>query len=57
MPRTIYFAYFQMHLRYGIILWGEDSESNTAFQVQERVIRIISASPIGKFLRLIESLH
>ena len=44
MPRTIYFAYFQTRLRYEIILWGGKSESNTAFQVQKRVICIISGT-------------
>jgi hypothetical protein len=50
-----------MHLRYGIILWGRDSESKMAFQVQKKVICIISGackcSPVGKFLKLIESLQ
>jgi hypothetical protein len=53
MPRTIYFACFQMHLRYGIILWEGESESNTAFQVQKRVNRIISGAYNLKFCRQI----
>jgi hypothetical protein len=37
MLRSIYFAYFQSHLRYGIIFQGGDSESKMAFKVQKRV--------------------
>jgi len=44
MPRSIYFASFQTRLRYGIIVWGGDSESKMAFQVQKRVIHIISGA-------------
>ena len=44
MLRRIYFAHFQLHLRYGIIFCGGDSESKTAFKVQKRVIHIISGA-------------
>ena len=44
MLRSIYFSYFQLCLRYGIIFWGEDSESKTEFKVQKRFVRIISGA-------------
>jgi hypothetical protein len=31
-----------MHLRCGIIFWGEDNESNKIFKLQKRAIQIIS---------------
>jgi hypothetical protein len=40
--RSIYFAYFHTHLKYGLIFWGGDSKSKTIFKLQEIVIRIIS---------------
>jgi hypothetical protein len=40
--RSIYFAYFHMHLKYGLIFWGGDSKSKTIFKLQKRIIRIIS---------------
>jgi hypothetical protein len=33
--RNIYFAYFESSLKYGIIFWGGNSESKTAFIVQK----------------------
>ena len=50
--RSIYFAYFQSCSRHGIIFWGRDSESKTAFKVQKRVIWIISSANKCKSCRL-----
>jgi len=38
--RTMHFACFHVHLRYGVILWGGDPESIRIFQLQKKVIRI-----------------
>ena len=38
--RTIYFACFHVHLRYGLTLWGGDPESIRIFRLQKKVIRI-----------------
>jgi hypothetical protein len=51
--RSIYFAYFPSCFKYGIIFWGGDSESKTAFIVQKRVIRIISGANNCKSCRTI----
>jgi len=39
--RTMYFACFHAHLRYGLTLWGSDPESKRIFRLQKKVIRII----------------
>jgi hypothetical protein len=39
--RTMYFACFHIHLRYGVTLWGGDPESIKIFQLQKKVVRII----------------
>ena len=40
--RTMYFACFHTHLRYGVTLWGGDPEGIKIFRLQKKVIRIIS---------------
>ena len=37
--RSIYFAYFHSHLRYGIIFWGGDSQGVKVFKLQKKVVR------------------
>jgi len=39
--RTMYFACFHVHLRYGVILWGDDTESKKIFRLQKKAVRII----------------
>ena len=39
---NIYFACFQVRLRYGIILWGGAKESVKALRIQKKVIRLIT---------------
>jgi len=53
MLRSIYFAHFQLHLRYGSLFWEGDSESKTAFKIQKRVIYIISGASKCKSCRQI----
>jgi hypothetical protein len=52
---SVYFAHFQLRLRYGIIFWGRDDETIRVFRIQKKVLQLITAyinmSPIGKFLR------
>jgi hypothetical protein len=33
--KSIYFAYFHTHLKYGLIFWGGDSNSKTIFKLQK----------------------
>ena len=42
--RMIYFAYFHSILEYGIIFWGNSTESKKIFLVQKRIIRIMTGS-------------
>ena len=35
--RSIYFANFYLHLRYGILFWGGDSPSTKAFNCKRRL--------------------
>jgi hypothetical protein len=42
MIKNIYFSNFESCLRYGIIIWGGDNESNKIFKLQKKVLRIIS---------------
>jgi hypothetical protein len=44
--RSIYFGKFHSLLRYGIIFWGDDGDSNRVLKMQKRVLRIMSG--IGK---------
>jgi len=39
--RSIYFANFHLHLRYGILFWGGDSQSTKVFKLQKKVVRLI----------------
>ena len=40
--RNIYFVYFHLRLRYGIILWGGTKESIKALRTKKNVIRLIT---------------
>ena len=40
--RTMYFACFHTHLRYGVTLWGGDPEGLRIFHLQKKGVRIIS---------------
>jgi hypothetical protein len=39
--RSIYFANFHSHLRYGILFWVGDSQSTKVFKLQKKVVRLI----------------
>ena len=39
--RSIYFADFHSHLRYGILFCGADSQSTKVFKLQKKVVRLI----------------
>jgi hypothetical protein len=38
----IYNSYFQSHLQYGIIFWGNSTDSHKIFKIQKRALRIMS---------------
>jgi len=39
--RSIQFANFHLHLKYGILSWGGDSQSTKVFKLQKKVVRLI----------------
>jgi hypothetical protein len=41
MIRNIYYSNFHSCLRYDIIFWGGDSESNNIFKLQKKALQII----------------
>ena len=41
---NVYFAYVESRLRYGIIFWGGESKSIQIFQLQKKVIRLITGT-------------
>jgi IS1 family transposase len=44
--KSIYFAYFHSIIKYGIIFWGNSSNSKKVFTLQKTIIRILfSAQP------------
>jgi hypothetical protein len=40
--RMVYFACIHAHLKYGIMLWGNDPKSNKVFALQKKIIRTMS---------------
>jgi hypothetical protein len=38
--RSIYYANFHSHLRYGILFWGGDPQSIHIFKLQKKVVRL-----------------
>jgi hypothetical protein len=42
MIRSIYFAYFQSRLRYGIMFWGGEVKSVKIFWLQKKMIQLIT---------------
>ena len=43
--RSVYFANFHSHLRYGILFWGSDPQSKKVFKIQKKVVRLICSVP------------
>ncbi|PNF35448.1 hypothetical protein B7P43_G04120 [Cryptotermes secundus] len=43
--RTLYYAYFQSMLIYGLIFWGNSGEAKVIFKLQKRAIRIMIQIP------------
>ena len=56
--RIMYFACVRVHLRYGLTLWGGDSESIRIFRLQKKVIRIIGKAGLHSSCRnIFKDLH
>ena len=39
--KSIYFAYFHSLMKYGIIFWGNSSDSKKVFTLQKKIVRIM----------------
>jgi hypothetical protein len=39
--RSVYFAYFHSIMKYGIIFWGNSSDSKKAFTLQKKTVRLM----------------
>ena len=44
MLKMIYFAYFHLVINYGIIIWGNSSQSNNIFLAQKIIVKIMTGS-------------
>ena len=44
----MYFACFHVHFRYGVILWGGNTESKKIFHLQKKAVRIIGR--VGQYV-------
>jgi hypothetical protein len=40
--KLVYFAYFHSVLSYGLIFWGNSTDSNKVFYIQKKIIRIMA---------------
>jgi hypothetical protein len=40
-PRIVYFSYFHSIMTYRLIFWGNSYHSNTVFELQKKIIRIM----------------
>jgi hypothetical protein len=49
--KMIYFAYFQSIMDYGIIFQGDSTESKRIYQLQKKIIRIMTGSKSRNFLQ------
>jgi hypothetical protein len=58
--KMIYFAYSHSVIKFGIIFWGNSTESKRVFQLQKKIVRImtgtksrISCKPLFKALEIL----
>ena len=51
MVWNTYFTYVESRLRYGIIFWGGDGKSIPIFQLQKKVIKLITVTHKRKSCR------
>jgi hypothetical protein len=58
--KMIYFAYFHSIMKYGIIFWGNHTDSMRVFQLQKKIVRIMtgtkssaSCKPLFKALEIL----
>jgi hypothetical protein len=49
--KMIYFAYFHSAMEFGIIFWGNSTESKKVLLQQKKILRIMTGSPVGASCR------
>jgi hypothetical protein len=42
--KLVYFAYFHSIMSYGIIFWGNSTDSKKVFYIQKKIIRIMAGT-------------
>jgi hypothetical protein len=42
--KTVYFAYFHSFMTYGIIFWGNSTNTNKVFLLQNKIIKIVAGA-------------
>jgi hypothetical protein len=55
--KSVYFAYVQSHLQYGLICWGNRALAITVFQTQRIIIRAILCFPYKRYYKALKSCH
>jgi hypothetical protein len=40
--KSVYFVYFRSLMKYGIIIWGNSSDSKKVFSLQKKIVRIMT---------------
>jgi hypothetical protein len=40
--KLVYFAYFHSIISYGVIVWGNSADSKIVFNIQKKIIRIMT---------------
>lgn len=49
--KAVYYAYVYSHLTYGVVLWGNSSDSLKIFRIQKRIVRIMAGANIRSSCR------
>jgi hypothetical protein len=53
--KSVYFAYVQSHLQFGIICWGDSTSASVVFQTQKKIIRAMLGFRYKKYYKALKS--
>jgi hypothetical protein len=53
--KSVYFAYVQSHLQFGIVSWGNSPSANIIFQTQRKIIRAILGYRYKRYYKALQS--
>jgi hypothetical protein len=51
MLKSMYFAYFHSLMKYGVLFWGNSSDSKKVFTLQKKTVRIMVGVKSQNYLR------